>query len=103
MCGVRCWASFLSPTYGWHNGTIWHWNRLFIGFDDNGLAHWRVEQRVMPAGPSIIDMIANAAFYFGAVRMLARQDLPPESPLFRLTADSLNHQRHLLPVHEWPI
>ncbi|MEF8718603.1 MAG: hypothetical protein V5B44_13100 [Candidatus Accumulibacter necessarius] len=33
--------------------------------------HLRIEQRVMPAGPSIIDMIANAAFYYGAVRMLA--------------------------------
>jgi hypothetical protein len=49
-----------------HNGTIWRWNRLLIGFDDNELPHLRVEQRVMPAGPSIIDMIANAAFYYGA-------------------------------------
>ena len=91
---MGCWASFLSPTYGWHKGTIWHGNRLFIGLDDNGLAHWRVEQRAMPAGPGIIDMLANAALYFGALRMLARQDLPPASPLFRLPADSLNHQRH---------
>ncbi|TMQ75172.1 hypothetical protein ACCUM_1892 [Candidatus Accumulibacter phosphatis] len=57
----------------------------------------------MPAGPGIIDMLANAALYFGALRMLARQDLPPASPLFRLPADSLNHQRHLMPVHQWPI
>ncbi|MEF8708103.1 MAG: hypothetical protein V5B38_04145 [Candidatus Accumulibacter propinquus] len=45
-----------------HNGTIWRWNRMLIGFDDKDQPHLRVEQRVMPAGPSIIDMIANAAF-----------------------------------------
>jgi hypothetical protein len=64
-----------------HNGTIWRWNRLLIGFDDNGRPHLRVEQRVMPAGPTIVDMIANAAFYYGAVRMLAGQDVAPEREL----------------------
>ena len=174
-----------------HNGTIWRWNRMLIGFDAQERPHLRVEQRVMPAGPSIIDMIANAAFYYGAVRMLARQPVPPETQLsfadarenfyraareglaakllwldgrrapagellqqvllplareglrqldlaaadverylqvigerlrsgqngaawqlahfarhrdfFRLTADYLDHQRRLAPVHEWPI
>lgn len=64
-----------------HNGTIWRWNRLLIGFDVNRQPHLRVEQRVMPAGPSIVDMIANAAFYYGAVRMLAGQPVAPESLL----------------------
>ncbi|MBE2259788.1 MAG: glutamate--cysteine ligase [Candidatus Accumulibacter sp.] len=64
-----------------HNGTIWRWNRMLIGFDRDALPHLRVEQRVMPAGPSIVDMIANAAFYFGAVRRLARQTVAPESQL----------------------
>lgn len=68
-----------------HNGTVWRWNRLLIGFDDapggNRLPHLRIEQRVMPAGPSIIDMIANAAFYYGAVHMLAKRPLAPESTL----------------------
>ncbi len=64
-----------------HNGTIWRWNRLLIGFDDNGRPHLRVEQRVMPAGPTIVDMIANAAFYYGAVRMLAGQAAVPERDL----------------------
>ena len=62
-----------------HNGTIWRWNRLLIGFDDSGAPHLRVEQRVMPAGPSIIDMIANAAFYYGVVHMLASQTVAPEA------------------------
>ncbi|WP_374692216.1 glutamate-cysteine ligase family protein [Accumulibacter sp.] len=64
-----------------HNGTIWRWNRMLIGFDDGARPHLRVEQRVMPAGPSIIDMIANAAFYYGSVCMLTRQTLAPEAQL----------------------
>jgi hypothetical protein len=174
-----------------HNGTIWRWNRLLIGFDANQQPHLRIEQRVMPAGPSIIDMIANAAFYYGAVRMLASRSRAPETQIpfatardnfyraaryglaaplhwldgrcapasellqrellplareglnemklaasdiaryleviserlrtrqngaawqlahyarhqnfFRLTADYLDYQRHLMPVHEWPL
>jgi hypothetical protein len=67
-----------------HNGTIWRWNRPLIGFNDNGEPHLRIEHRVVPSGPSVTDSIANAAFYFGAVTTLARQDVPPES---RLTYD----------------
>lgn len=50
-----------------HNGTIWRWNRPLIGFDFDGLIHLRMEHRVCPAGPSIRDCIANAAFYYGLV------------------------------------
>ncbi|MCM8596200.1 glutamate-cysteine ligase family protein [Accumulibacter sp.] len=64
-----------------HNGTIWRWNRLLIGFDEDHRPHLRVEQRVMPAGPSIVDMIANAALYCGAVFILSRQRVAPESQL----------------------
>lgn len=64
-----------------HNGTIWRWNRLLIGFEEDALPHLRVEQRVMPAGPSLIDMIANAALYYGAVHRLARQAEAPETQL----------------------
>jgi len=62
-----------------HNGTIWRWNRLLIGFDARDVPHLRIEQRVMPAGPSIVDMIANAAFYYGVAHMLATQPEPPEA------------------------
>lgn len=60
------------------NGTVWRWNRLLVGFDADQAPHLRIEQRVMPAGPSVIDMLANAAFYYGAVHMLAArpQSLP---------------------------
>lgn len=51
-----------------HNGTIWRWNRPLVGFEADGTPHLRIEHRTMPAGPTIIDMIANAACYFGLVR-----------------------------------
>jgi gamma-glutamyl:cysteine ligase YbdK (ATP-grasp superfamily) len=62
-----------------HNGTIWRWNRPLIGFDEAHRPHLRIEHRVVPAGPTVPDMIANAALYLGAVRDLAGQDEPPES------------------------
>ena len=64
-----------------HNGTIWRWNRPLVGFDEAGQVHMRLEQRVVPAGPTVIDEIANAAFYYGAVAELAGQALPIESQL----------------------
>ncbi|MBL1142702.1 MAG: glutamate--cysteine ligase [Proteobacteria bacterium] len=65
-----------------HNGTIWRWNRPLIGFDENQKPHLRIEHRVIPAGPSVIDSIANAAFYFGLAHALVddvekfREELP---------------------------
>ncbi len=47
-----------------HNGTIYRWNRPCYGLAD-GRPHLRIENRVLPAGPSVVDEIANAAFYFG--------------------------------------
>ncbi|HWR76798.1 MAG TPA: glutamate--cysteine ligase [Thiobacillus sp.] len=56
-----------------HNGAIWRWVRPLIGFDEAGHAHVRLEQRVLPSGPSVLDMVANAAFYYGLVHALARR------------------------------
>lgn len=56
-----------------HNGTIWRWNRPLIGFDDDGTPHIRIEHRTPPAGPSIADSIANAAFYYGLTQNLCEQ------------------------------
>jgi hypothetical protein len=57
-----------------HNGTIWRWNRPLIGFGRDGTPHVRIEHRVVPAGPSIADSIANAALFYGLVHALA--DVP---------------------------
>lgn len=48
-----------------HNGTIWRWNRPILGNDPDGTPHVRLEQRVMPAGPSMLDMEAQMAFFYG--------------------------------------
>ncbi|MDH3643993.1 MAG: glutamate--cysteine ligase [Gammaproteobacteria bacterium] len=64
-----------------HNGTLWRWNRPLIGFDHDGQVHLRIEHRVVPAGPTIKDCIANSAFYFGLVRGLGLLDDPVEASL----------------------
>lgn len=64
-----------------HNGTIWRWNRPLIGYDPSGEPHLRIEQRVVPAGPTTLDAIANAAFYYGAVAALAELDEPIENQI----------------------
>lgn len=55
-----------------HNGTIWRWNRPCYGVNE-GQAHLRIENRVLPAGPSIIDQVANAAFFFGLMTALPEE------------------------------
>ena len=54
-----------------HNGTIWRWNRPIIGFNENKQAHLRIEHRVMPSGPTVIDQVANIALYYGLVHYFA--------------------------------
>jgi hypothetical protein len=69
-----------------HNGTIWRWNRPLVGYDDDGTPHLRIEHRVLPAGPTVIDSIANAAFFYGLVHALASGDQLPEAKLPFATA-----------------
>ncbi|WP_436700848.1 glutamate-cysteine ligase family protein [Nocardioides sp. BYT-33-1] len=58
-----------------HNGTIYRWNRPVYDIT-GGLPHLRVENRILAAGPTVVDTVANAAFYFGLVRALAENDRP---------------------------
>jgi gamma-glutamyl:cysteine ligase YbdK (ATP-grasp superfamily) len=58
-----------------HNGTVYRWNRPVYDVVD-GRPHLRVENRVLPAGPSVIDMLANSAFYYGMLRTLSEEDRP---------------------------
>ncbi|MER7571777.1 glutamate-cysteine ligase family protein [Streptomyces sp. NPDC126514] len=58
-----------------HNGTVYRWNRPVYGVAD-GVPHLRVENRVLPAGPTITDVLANAAFYYGLIRALAEEPRP---------------------------
>lgn len=70
-----------------HNGTIWHWNRPIYSGADNG--HIRIEMRCLPAGPTPLDMAANAAFYIGLAAGL-RDDIEALLPAmpFRFVSDN---------------
>ena len=58
-----------------HNGTIYRWNRPVYDVH-RGKPHLRVENRVLPAGPTVVDVLANAAFYYGLLRSLTDDDRP---------------------------
>lgn len=59
-----------------HSGTVYRWNRPIYDLSASGQPHLRVENRVLPAGPTVTDTLANAAFYYGLVRALAEQPRP---------------------------
>ncbi|MFD7709148.1 glutamate--cysteine ligase [Streptomyces sp. NPDC059785] len=58
-----------------HNGTVYRWNRPVYDIA-GGVPHLRVENRVLPAGPTVTDVVANTAFYYGVVRALADEPRP---------------------------
>jgi hypothetical protein len=74
-----------------HNGTIYRWNRPVYGVV-GGKPHLRVENRVLPAGPSVVDVIANAAFYYGLVRVLAESERPVWTQMSFTTAAENLHE-----------
>jgi hypothetical protein len=55
-----------------HQGTVWRWNRAI--YDPEAGGHLRIEMRALPAGPTVTDMLANAAFLIGLTLWLAGQD-----------------------------
>jgi gamma-glutamyl:cysteine ligase YbdK (ATP-grasp superfamily) len=74
-----------------HNGTVYRWNRPVYGVV-NGMPHLRVENRVLPAGPTIADVMANAAFYYGLVRALAEAQRPIWTQMSFATAEENLHE-----------
>src|SRR4051812_16618872 len=63
------------PELRLHNGTIYRWNRPIYDVV-RGRPHLRVENRILPAGPTVVDILANAAFYYGLVQVLTEEDRP---------------------------
>jgi len=55
-----------------HNGTVWRWNRACYGVTE-GVPHLRIENRALPSGPTIMDEIANAAFFTGLMVALPQE------------------------------
>ena len=58
-----------------HNGTVYRWNRPVYDVV-GGRPHLRLENRVLPAGPTVVDMLGNAAFYYGVLRGLSEDEDP---------------------------
>jgi hypothetical protein len=58
-----------------HNGTVYRWNRPVYDVVD-GRPHLRLENRVLPAGPTVVDMLANSSFFYGMLRSLSEADSP---------------------------
>jgi len=69
-----------------HNGTVYRWNRPIYQVVD-GVPHVRVENRVLPAGPTVVDTVANAAFFHGALRTLMSDERPVWSKMAFSTAE----------------
>ncbi len=65
---------------GLHNGTIWRWNRPCFG-SDGEQGHLRIENRVLPAGPTVLDEVANAAFFYGLMTEVPRRYGDPAEQL----------------------
>ncbi|GAB4268634.1 MAG: glutamate-cysteine ligase family protein [Methylomicrobium sp.] len=75
-----------------HNGTIWRWNRPLVGFDKNGTPHIRIEHRTPAAGPTIVDSVANALFFFGLAKNLCDELLLSKPQLsFSQAKDNFYH------------
>ncbi len=53
-----------------HNGTIYRWNRACYGITE-GKPHLRIEHRVLPSGPTVLDEVANAALFYGLMSDMA--------------------------------
>jgi hypothetical protein len=93
-----------------HNGTVWRWNRPVYDVQA-GCPHLRIENRVLPSGPTAVDMVANAAFYYGLVRAIVDSDPGPwtqmafavaERDLHRAARDGLTARLHWRGV-EYPV
>ena len=50
-----------------HNSTVYRWNRPCYGISENGMPHLRIENRVLPAGPTVQDEMANACLWLGCM------------------------------------
>jgi len=78
------------PELRLHNGTIYRWNRpIYDVVRDQ--PHLRVENRVLPAGPTVVDILANAAFYYGLLRVIADEERPVWSQMSFSAAEENFH------------
>lgn len=87
-----------------HQGTVWRWNRAV--YDSGYGGHVRIELRALPAGPTITDMLANAAFLLGLTLGITPQTRRwvRSFPFARAHANFYKAARHGLDAElEWPL
>ncbi|SOC54353.1 hypothetical protein SAMN05421879_10383 [Ornithinimicrobium cerasi] len=87
-----------------HNGTVWRWNRPIYDMSQ-GVPHLRVENRVLPAGPTVVDMVANACFYYGLLESFTTSGRPIWTKMTFDDAESnfMDASRHgITSVQVWP-
>ena len=84
-----------------HGSTVWLWNRPV--YDPIGGGHVRLEQRALPAGPTVRDMLANTAFSLGLIAS-HRQSRDWERLPFALARDNFYRagQHGIEAVLAWP-
>jgi hypothetical protein len=86
-----------------HQGTVWRWNRAV--YDPASGGHLRIEMRALPAGPTVVDMLANAALLVGLSLWLAEQD---QRWTYRLSFERAEHSFYRAAQHglaaelSWP-
>lgn len=80
---------------GLHNGTVWWWNRPCYGVHE-GVPHLRIENRVIPSGPTVLDELANAAFFTGLLLALPEEygDISRLMSFHDAKANFFNAARH---------
>ncbi|WP_085441783.1 hypothetical protein [Magnetofaba australis] len=85
-----------------HNGAVWRWVRPVLGFDAHGAPALRIEQRCLPAGPTVIDCVANAALFYGLTDALADlTDLHSRLPFARAKENFYSAARDGLDATLW--
>jgi hypothetical protein len=92
------------PELRLHNGTIYRWNRPVYDVARDR-PHLRVENRVLPAGPTVVDILANAAFYYGVTKVLCEQERPVWSQMSFSAAEENFHAGARDGIHAtvyWP-
>ena len=87
-----------------HNGTIWRWVRPIIARNRDGSYHLRLELRVVPSGPTLIDTVANLVFYVGLTEGLKTLgDQLTQVPFATLETDFYRAAREGLDTRvHWP-
>ena len=83
-----------------HNGTVWRWNRACYGVA-GGTAHLRIENRVLPSGPTVLDEVANAALFYGLMTGLDTDygDVASRLPFADARTNFLAAAQHGLNAH----